>query len=321
MTVDINRLLLETGLQPVLVEIGPREQPPEIWDGIAQSSTYLAAGPDSELSAALLRGRFHQAHVVDELVTPDASEAGSPLHVTRDPVYSSVLEPKPADASSDFLDDQCLLGRATMVRNTTLNALAGRFGLPTIDWLNTNVNGLDFALYQSLNASLRRRLLAVDTVVDLVDFWQQQGSPASAYHRFVDDGFWLSRMSAYGLPRMRPDSVARLRVLDSRLDESFFGERLRRSPGWLFLRFFRSLASMSAGAFSQRDYVVLWAFALLDDQLGYAADVAFEYGRQFGEGSVFQTLVGETLERVRQSEAPMAGLRQTLRRGLARLSK
>src|SRR5690242_764383 len=77
----VDRLLRENGIHPVLVEIGPRDQPAEIWNGISGSSVYVAAGPDAELLPSSLGGQFYQAHVVDEVVI-DRPEERAMLQVT-----------------------------------------------------------------------------------------------------------------------------------------------------------------------------------------------------------------------------------------------
>jgi hypothetical protein len=330
---SIGGLLERLGIHPVLVEVGPRERSPRIWDGIAEASTYLAVGPDAALSESFLRKKFDKVHVVDEVVSPDAGADASRLYVTTDPVYSTLLRPKHTSRQQDFIGNPCLLEDSIEVSTTTIGGLVRRLGLPTIDWLDTNVNGLDFRLYQSLDAGLRRRLLALDTVVDIVDFWNERGSPVSAIDALADDGFWVSDVSSYGLPRMRPETVRRLRAIDPGYGEELFAGRLPKAPGWLFVRAFRTIESLAADEAPQRDYVVLWAFALLDGQVGYAADVVFACQDVFGEDPVFRAMLDETLWGIRSLEpaTPRAAfdvrhlvprsVRRTLRRYSLQLSK
>jgi hypothetical protein len=308
--VSINALLRKNRIHPVLMEVGAREKAPEIWDAVAQSAIYVAAGPDSPFVSSPEVQRFYRGHYADVVVREHERSGPQPFHVTRDPRYSTVLTPRARSDRAESLDDRALLDRRVDVSSTTLNALVSRFDLPTIDWLNTNVNGLDLRLYRSLDGTRRRRLLALDTVIDLMDFWLEPGSHPAAVHEFAADGLWVSRMSAHGFPRMRRESISRLHAIDARLDEQFFDQHLKRSPGWVFLRLLRTIESLSAGGFSERDSVVLWAFALLDEQFGYAADVAFEYGRVFGESPTFQAMVDETAGRMRRLAPGSNGVRQ-----------
>jgi hypothetical protein len=296
------------------MEVGPREKSPQIWDAIAQSAIYVAAGPDSAFASSPKGPRFYRAHYADGVVTDHERAGLQPFYVTRDPTYSTVLTPRASSDCAESLDDRAMFDRRIDVSATTLNALVGRFDLPTIDWLNTNVNGLDLRLYRSLDDKRRRRLLGLETVIDLMDLWLAPGSPPAAVHEFVADGLWVSRMSAHGFPRMRRGSIRRLHAIDSRLDGQFFDQHLRRSPARVFLRLFRTIESLSAGGFLERDYIVLWVFALLDEQFGYAADVAFEYGRAFGESPTFETMVDETVGRMRRLAPDSEGVRQVARR-------
>jgi hypothetical protein len=292
----IDHLFTELNIHPVLMEIGAREQIPGIWDGIAPHSTYVGIGPESKLMPN--SNVFQRTHFIDEIVTPGES-TNSVLYLTNDPVYSTLLRPKPA-CNSAFLDWPCHLQGESKVNNTTLNALLNRLGLTQVDWLQTNINGIDQQLYESVDDRVRDRILVLDTVLDLVDLWANPGSPVRVYHKFVDDGLWLSRLSSHGFVRMRPESARRIRNIDTDLHEQVFTNQLRTTPGWLFVRFFRTLEALSAGEFSNRDYVLLWAFALLDEQVGYAADITFEYERIFGPDQAFHMMLNETLSRMRR---------------------
>ena len=94
---------------------------------------------------------------------------------------------------------------------------------------------------------------------------------------------------------MRRESLARINVLDGSIDESYLCDHHRRTPGWLFVRFFRTVESLAERTSPPRDYLVLWAFALLDRQIGFAADVLVAYQRRFGADRLLQAMQRETL--------------------------
>jgi hypothetical protein len=318
----IGNLLSELEVHPVLIEVGAIDRPPVVWDSIARHSIYVGIGPGS---AASPPRQFYRTFCLDEAVTPEEASDPIVLHLTKDRIYSSLLRPAPA-RSSAFFDQSCAPDGEVAIRGITLNAAMDRLSLAAIDWLSTNVNGIDLQVFQSVKDSVRGRILAVDTVIDLVDLWVEQGSSIDAYHVFLRDGFWLSRLSPHGFVRMRPESLRRVNELDPRLDSRIINEEHRRAPGWLFARFFRTIDSMAAGEFSKRDYVLLWTFALLDRQIGFAADVAFEYERIFGSDSVYRTMLSKTLNDMRRLSAGKTLLSTAkrfvpaaVRRGLRRL--
>lgn len=297
---NIGQLFTALDIHPVLMEIGGRDRSLEAWDSIACHSIYVGVGPESRLLSSHRRKAFYRTYSSDQIVVSGEDSKERAFYLTSDPLYSSVLRPKPAN-NSDFLDSPCHLDREVKLPTTTVNALMRQFQLSQLDWLQTNVNGVDQRIYESIEGRVRSRILVLDTVFDIVDLWRERGSPVSACENVQRDGFWLSRMSPYGFVRMRSDSVRRIQELDHRFDEQVLTDQLRRTPGWLFARFFRSMDSLSAGDFSQRDYIVLWAFALLDEQAGYAADLVFEYERVFGADEFFECMLKETLARMRRS--------------------
>ena len=128
--------------------------------------------------------------------------------------------------------------------------------------------------------------------MDFIDIYQGQDRSLEAYRTYIDDGFWLSRVSQYGPVKIGRRSVQELTQRDPSLTEQYFKDHHRRIPGWFLGRFLRTINSLRAGEFSPRQYIVLWSFALADSQFGFAADIAFEYKRLFGPDEAFPRDVG-----------------------------
>jgi hypothetical protein len=294
--IALDRLLTDLDIHPVLMEVGGAAHPNEVWDPIARHSTYVGVGPDATSLAPVHRDKFFRTCLIEEVVTPEACEVAS-FHHTRDGVYSSVLRPNQPYATP-YLDSQCWLERERSMTATTISSLLKRFSLDRIDWLQTNTNGLDFKLFRSIEQPIRQRILALDTVFDLVDFWPEHGSPLTGYKELVGEGYWPSRLSSHGFVRMQSKSVQELEALNARFDPVQLGDRLPVAPGWIFARFLRTLESLLAVSSSPVDYATLWTFAVVDDQLGYAADVVFEYRKLFGEDTRCRSMLEDTLERI-----------------------
>ena len=53
--------------------------------------------------------------------------------------------------------------------------------------------------------------------------------------------------------------------------------------GWCEARYLRTIEWLADVGLSKRDFLLLWSFALLDDQLGFAIDVGVEYEKVFGK--------------------------------------
>ena len=65
---------------------------------------------------------------------------------------------------------------------------------------------------------------------------------------------------------------------------------MRPSPGWCESRYLRTLESLQGRNAHERDYVLLWAIAMIERQWGYALDIAGAHGRGFPQGDVSSLL-------------------------------
>ena len=65
------------------------------------------------------------------------------------------------------------------------------------------------------------------------------------------------------------------------LDEATLTNTLKPAPGWCEARYLRSLESLARNNAEERDYLLLWAFALIDGQTGFAFEVGLEFERRF----------------------------------------
>src|SRR5262249_41597934 len=123
----------------------------------------------------------------------------------------------------------------------------------------------------------------------------------------------LSHLRVEGAVRVRPTTLARAAAIGHPLDLPTVTHAVRRSPYWVEARYLRTMASVAST--SQRDLVLLWAFAMLDEQPGFALDVAAAYQALFGAGDVTGALwavpVGEIKRPSRRQLA--AGARRVLR--------
>ena len=67
------------------------------------------------------------------------------------------------------------------------------------------------------------------------------------------------------------------------IDERYIRSHVRTSPTYFEARYLRTLEWLADHSMSQQEYVLLWVFALTDDQTGFALDISVEFERIFGE--------------------------------------
>ncbi|MCU1328952.1 MAG: hypothetical protein JWN34_4322 [Bryobacterales bacterium] len=309
----IDTLFRELEISPILVDVGATGEPPANWVELGAQATYVGLGPAASPSGQSMIEKFRTAHAIEKIVTTHQAEQVT-LHLMQDCIYSSLLEPNPR-AMTDFLEPELVPAGDESLPATTIDAVVADLSLPGIDWLHTNINGLDVPVFKTLSQNLRDGLLAFDTCLDFVDLCVTQESGVAEYPEIIREGFWLSRSFTGGPVKMRRDSLAMLQQLDPAIDERFVVNYHRRTPGWIFVRFLRTAEWLEQREAPRRDYVVLWAFAMVDSHFGFSADLLVAYERRFGADEPLRTMKAETVARLKALK-PKATIKSVSRKYL-----
>lgn len=276
-------VLKDQGLRPVLVDVGASKYAPEVWTPIARLSVYVGFDPDLRSPRAQKDGDFALTWMVDKAVVGDASEQAQ-FYFTSSPYCSSTLPPDTEALDRWFFAPLFEVVSTGAVRAATLNQVAEELKLPSIDWIKTDSQGTDLRVVTALTPGRFDGLLAVDIEPGLIDAYRGEDLFVHAHPEFTARGFWLSDLTLGQCVRLRRDTFEALRGRFGSLGAEEVERRVRTSPGWTNARYLRTLEAMEGQA--PERYVLLWAFALLDNQLGYALDVAVEYARRFGASAL-----------------------------------
>jgi hypothetical protein len=98
-------------------------------------------------------------------------------------------------------------------------------------------------------------------------------------------------------------------------DPAALAERaIRRSPGWCEARYLRTLASLEKAGAARERHALLFVFALLDEQPGFALDVALDFERRFGRDDWGARMRAEALAAIARGRGLVARARDWLRR-------
>ncbi|HTP62157.1 MAG TPA: FkbM family methyltransferase [Burkholderiales bacterium] len=274
-------LLSFFALEPVLVDVGASAGPPHIWAPIAANSTYVGFDPDARAMTDAAQGIYRKTIIVNEAVTSDSNVAEVRFYLTRSPVCSSTLEPDAAALSNYHFHALFETEREAMVRASTLDAILLRLGLGRVDWLKCDTQGTDLRIFRSLGDKLQRGVLALDVEPGLIDVYRGEDLFVDAHKHAVANGFWLSRLDVQGAVRVRDASLQA--VFRGAEDLAACARRaIRGSPGWCEARYLRTVEFLAESDAARDQYALLWLFSLLDDQPGFALDVALDYERRFG---------------------------------------
>lgn len=229
------------------------------------------------------------------------------LHVSVEPAYSSLLTARPG-VDTEFLDLGCQAEKDVDFPSTTIDTVMATHSLTGVDWLHARIP-CSVELYQSISEPVRKRVLAFDSVFLLMDIWQAQGSTVERFADLVRDGFWLSHMFSGGPIRIGEAARQRFAALAPDIGKDSLLQHHRRMPAYVCVRMFKTVEALREGDFSRREYLLLWAFATLDNQFGFAADVLVGYERVFGQDAHSRAMWDETVRLFRHQGARSFSLR------------
>lgn len=91
-------------------------------------------------------------------------------------------------------------------------------------------------------------------------------------------------------------------------------QAIRTSPGWVNARYLRTLPCLASAQCEPRQYVLLWVFSLIDNQIGYAADIVFEYEKKFGHDNASRLMHAETIGALQRLAQRRHSMRQIVKR-------
>jgi len=300
-----DHLLSKLDIHPVLIDIGASDAPPKIWERIARHSVYVGFDPDLRDLHEVSDSHFYRATIVNQAITSDKQGDEVLFYFTKSPYCSSTLKPDLNSLSNFIFSDLFVVEREAKVRATSLDAVMDRLSLPCIDWLKTDSQGTDLRIFNSLRAEVRPRVLAIDIEPGLIDAYVSEDLFVDAHRELTQNGFWLSNLNVCGTVRMRRSTLREVMAFNKDISYELVEKTVKKSPGWCEARYFRTIEWLAQGDFTKRDYVLLWTFALLDDQVGFAIDLGIKYERVFGKDDVSLIMKEEPISRIRPDRHKM----------------
>ena len=287
---EIDKVLTALSIQPILVDIGASGAPPKVWEPIARHAIYVGFDPDRRELHDVSEGEFARSIIVNEAVTSASDRGEVHFYLTHSPYCSSTLPPDTDSLAHYLFSDLFVVEREASVPASTLSAVLDRLSLPGVDWFKTDSQGTDLRLFQSLTDELRSRVLAVDIEPGLIDAYQGEDLFVDAHRELLRQGFWLSSLEVKGSVRMKRTTLQAMASYHPALTDTYIYQSVHPSPGWCEARYLRTLESLGERNADVRDYALLWVFAMIERQWGYALDIACAYEQRFAQDRVSSLL-------------------------------
>ena len=260
------------GQPPVLIDIGASGGIHSKWKYIAKYAYCVAFDADDRefhISEDLNKDYKKLIHI-NRIVTAEPS-GNTDFYLTQSPYCSSLLEPDEKKLAPWLFKPLFDVKKITSLPTVTLGETLRSAGIAYIDWFKVDTQGTDLRIYKSLPEEIRDTILFAEFEPGILDAYKGEDKLYSVMQEMHARGFWLSSMNVKGTQRLLNSYAVRI--------GGFLSERIiKTSPGWAELAYFRNPENLSV-----RSLLLLFVFALLERQYGFALELADQGLNQFGE--------------------------------------
>lgn len=262
---ELERLFTDKPI--VLVDVGASGAPPQVWRDLSSISCYVGFDPDlRELHEDNSFG-FGRYVMLNKAVA-DSDQKELTFYLTTSPYCSSSLKPNFANLGQYSFTDLFHVEKTTTVPATRLDSALREIRVNYIDWLKLDTQGKDLDIYRSLDGALRNPLLVLDIEPGVTDFYQGENTFSQAHAYLLENGYWLSKASFQENPRISKSTRERLAPQNIDL------QRLPGNPTAVEAQYCRTLAHLISINAGLRDYVCFWVLSMVNNNHGFALDVA-----------------------------------------------
>jgi len=269
---------------PVLIDIGASGEINAKWKMIAPYSVCIAFDADDrEFKVSEETNKGYKKLITFNRLVFEKPSVDVSFHLTSSPFCSSLLQP-----DSSKLKKWSFAGLFDVVKEIklpviTIEQALEQTGINYIDWFKTDTQGTDLRLFTSLPENLSRHILAVEFEPGIIDAYHGEDKLHTVMGVMDKDDFWLSSMKVKGTQRINPQYLNELG-----------GRVIRNSPCWAEVTYLRQAME----TLTERDLLLLYVFALLENQPGFALEVA-DVGINKFKSSLFNECKNAVLKKLR----------------------
>jgi hypothetical protein len=261
---------------PVLVDIGASGEINPKWKAIASYSICIAFDADDrEFNVTEVVNKHYKKLITfNRIVTAGRPNEQADFYLTTSPFCSSLLQPDEEKLACWAFRDLFKIDRVAKLHTITLSKALSQTNIDYIDWFKADTQGTDLQLLNSLPEQIQSGILSVELEPGILDAYKGEDKLYSVMQKMHNDLYWLSAMKIKGTQRFPSKYQHYIR--------SFIGKRtIRDSPGWAELTYLKQPTVSSV-----RQLLLLYVFALLEKQYGFALEVA-DLGVQAYEHEIF----------------------------------
>ncbi len=295
---------------PVLIDIGASGEINAKWKAIAPYSICIAFDADDrefQITEDEASG-YKKLISINRIVTATKT-ATADFYLTQSPFCSSLLQPSFDKLSPWVFQSLFTIEKKIPLRAITVAEALEQSGIQYIDWFKTDTQGTDLRLFMSVPDNIRKDILAAEFEPGIIDAYEQEDKLYSILQALPQQGFWLSSMEVKGTQRLKESYTAMMgKFAASRM--------IRKSPCWAELTWLHNTAALP-----QRSFLLLYVFALLERQYGFALEVCDAALQQYND-AIFTECRQAALKKLRTEKlkVPLVMIKKQFNKLLANIN-
>lgn len=277
---------------PILLDIGSSGHLVGNWKDIAKYSICIAFDADKrDIEYTIEENKKYKKLYIYNCIVTDKENGKRNFFLTKSPYCSSSLEP---DSKSLNNYDYSFYGLFAIEKKVKLKALnlktvLRNLEIKKIDWFKTDSQGTDLRLFDSLKNSLRKKVLVADFEPGIIDAYKGEDKLTHLLSYMEKFPFWVSNINIGSSHRLNSNILAKK---INRIEIDALIQCSKSAPTYAEITYMNSFNNK--GGFNKRDYLLMWIFATLNKQHGFALEVAIKGNEKFND-NVFTKLENHTL--------------------------
>jgi hypothetical protein len=271
---------------PVLIDIGASGELNAKWKAIAPHSVCIAFDADDRdfhIDEKTNSG-YKKLITFNRIVTADPFN-NQTFYLTASPYCSSLLEPDQEKLAPWVFKNLFRVEKLTTLQAITISEAVEQAGVTYVDWFKSDTQGTDLRLFKALPSTLSMGVLAAEFEPGIMDAYKGEDKLHRVMKEMDNDSFWLSSMEVKGTQRLNDSYIHSIGAFTKRI--------IRRSPGWAEVSYLRQPSHIK----TQREFLLLFVFALLENQPGFALEVADHAINKFND-PIFKNCKNAVLEKM-----------------------
>jgi hypothetical protein len=255
---------------PVLIDIGASGEINKKWKIIAPYCICIVFDADDrEFNITEEVNKTYKKLInFNRVVTIDPVEKIN-FYLTVSPFCSSVLEPDPKSLEPWVFRDLFNVQEKKQLPAITLQQVLQQLNIATVDWFKTDTQGTDLRLFRSVLPYLSSPILAVEFEPGIIDAYREEDKLYSVMKEMTENNFWMSSMNVQGVQRLNSDYI-------DKIGASICKRVIRKTPAWAEVTYLKH-----PNLESPREFLLLYVFALLERQYGFALEIMTFASKKF----------------------------------------